>query len=295
MTDAVNELHKNDYDNYGAGKQEATNLNSRRALLQRLRRGRRVRATFVESQISKSIAFQIRGLRDREGWSQQTLAEKIGSNQNAIYRAEKPNYGKQTITTLKKIAAEFDVALIVRFVPFSELIDWVSGTPRITEGLNSNALDVPNFDTEEKKGAFEDRPEPTKEQPGEGATASRTQVASLQDLAAANIKSADYEYVRGIAEQMMSRAVEAVKAYSYRGAGLTLQHLGGDSQTELEQLPSLLDQWEDYNKSLAEAIAPMPGKVVFIDSKDGLNKAKRNARRSRKRGSGLRQPRMWTA
>lgn len=84
------------------------------------------------------------------------MAEKIGSNQNAIYRAENPNYGKQTITTLKKIAAEFDVALVVRFVPFSELIDWASGTPRVNDGLNSEALDVPSFDAEEKARKFND-------------------------------------------------------------------------------------------------------------------------------------------
>jgi len=104
----------------------------------------------VDSHISKTLAFQTRALREKEGWSQQTLAEKIDSNQNAVYRAENPNYGKQTITTLKKIAAAFDVALVVRFVPFSELADWVSGTPRIDYGLRSSAMSVPNFEEEEK-------------------------------------------------------------------------------------------------------------------------------------------------
>jgi len=152
MTPTGNELQKNVSDKLNTEKQPRTNLNSRHSLLQRLGRGRGVRARFVESHISKSIAFQIRALREREGWSQQTLAEKIASNQNAIYRAENPNYGKQTITTLKKIAAEFDVALVVRFVPFSELIDWASGTPRVNDGLNSESLDVPNFDAEEQAG-----------------------------------------------------------------------------------------------------------------------------------------------
>jgi len=82
------------------------------------------------------------------------LADKIGSNQNAIYRAENPNYGKQTITTLKKIAAAFDVALVVRFVPFSELVDWVSGTPRTIKGLSTEALNVENFAGEERRDTF---------------------------------------------------------------------------------------------------------------------------------------------
>lgn len=130
-------------------------LNSKISLIQRLRRGRDVRARFVDSNISKAIAFQIRALREQRGWSQQRLAEEIGSNQNAIYRAENPNYGKHTITTLKKIAAANDVALAVRFVPYSELIDWVSGTPRTIAGLTTEALSVPDFQSEEYSGAFE--------------------------------------------------------------------------------------------------------------------------------------------
>jgi transcriptional regulator with XRE-family HTH domain len=137
-------------------KREFTDSNSRNSLIQRLRRGKAARAKFVESNVSKAIAFQTRALRDKEGWSQQSLAEKIGSNQNAIYRAENPNYGKQTITTLKKIAAAFDVALVVRFVRFSELIDWVSNTPRIVEGLDASALAVATFNVEEEAGVFGD-------------------------------------------------------------------------------------------------------------------------------------------
>src|SRR5579864_808517 len=133
------------------------NLNSKHTVLQRLRRGKNVRARFVESHVSKTVAFQTRALREQEGWSQQTLAEKIGSNQNAVYRAENPNYGKQTITTLKKIAAAFDVGLIVRFVPFIELADWVSGTPRTIDGLTADALSVANFESEERGGRLDRR------------------------------------------------------------------------------------------------------------------------------------------
>jgi len=145
------ESRKNGSNGSNSGKPQSTNLNSKAGIAKRLRRGREVRATFVESNISKGLAFQIRSLREREGWSQQELADKIGSRQNAIYRAENPNYGKQTLTTLKKIAAAFDVGLVVRFVPFSELVDWVSGTPRTVEGLTSAALMVPAFEEEERQ------------------------------------------------------------------------------------------------------------------------------------------------
>src|SRR6266853_221527 len=76
--------------NFWEVPQQSTSLNSKSSLIQRLRRGRNARARFVDSNVSKTIAFQTRSLRDKEGWSQQRLAEEIGSNQNAIYRAENP-------------------------------------------------------------------------------------------------------------------------------------------------------------------------------------------------------------
>jgi DNA-binding XRE family transcriptional regulator len=139
------------------GRQQSTSLNSKHSLIQRLMKSGHARAKFVESHISKALAFQIRSLREKEGWSQQILAEKISSNQNSVYRAENPNYGKQTLTTLKKIAAAFDVALVVRFVPFSELVDWVNGTPHTVEGLTTSALTVANFKAECGNGTFGDQ------------------------------------------------------------------------------------------------------------------------------------------
>jgi len=84
-------------------------------------------------------------MRERENWRQEDLAEKAGMNQNAIYRLENPFYGKFTLTTLKRIAAVFDVALVVRFVPFSQFADWVSGTPFIDSGLSPESFDVTGF------------------------------------------------------------------------------------------------------------------------------------------------------
>jgi transcriptional regulator with XRE-family HTH domain len=102
----------------------------------------------VESHLDKSIAFQIRSLRDKEGWTQGAFAEKLGIKHpnNVSARLENPNYGKHSLTTLKKIAATCDVALVVWFVPFSRLLDWVTGTPRIDNGLSEAFYDIPDFD-----------------------------------------------------------------------------------------------------------------------------------------------------
>jgi transcriptional regulator with XRE-family HTH domain len=120
-------------------------LNSRAELLERIERGPEARAKLVDSHVSKTLAFQLRALRDAEEWSQAELAERADMPQTAVSRLESPKYGKATLTTLKRLAAVFDVALVVRFVPFSELIDWISGTPRVEHGLSSASIQPPKF------------------------------------------------------------------------------------------------------------------------------------------------------
>jgi transcriptional regulator with XRE-family HTH domain len=121
----------------------------KKALIKRLRKGKEVRDRFVESHLSKGIAFQIKATRERRGWNQRDLAEHASMKQSAISRLESPDYGNLNIKTLRCIASAFDVGLIVRFVPFSELGDWVSGTPRTNPGLSSNSLAIPSFEEEE--------------------------------------------------------------------------------------------------------------------------------------------------
>jgi len=126
-------------------KRQSTDFASRKGLWSRLRRGLEARTRFVESHLSKNLAFQIRILRDQERSSQEELAKRVGMNQNAISRLENPSYGKATLTTLKRIASAFDVALVVRFVTFGQLVDWVSDTPFLDKGLSSHSLGVLNF------------------------------------------------------------------------------------------------------------------------------------------------------
>ncbi len=83
------------------------------------------RELFVAGQIKTGIPFQIRALRDKNGWTQAELGERLGMTQTNISRLESPGYGKLNITTLQRLAAAFDVALVVRFVPFSRLINWI--------------------------------------------------------------------------------------------------------------------------------------------------------------------------
>ena len=82
------------------------------------------RDLFVCEEVDTGLAFQIRAMRQARGWSQRDLAQRLGMTQEGVSRLENPEYGKLTLTTLKRLASVFDVGLAVRFVPFSALIEW---------------------------------------------------------------------------------------------------------------------------------------------------------------------------
>jgi transcriptional regulator with XRE-family HTH domain len=81
---------------------------------------------FVDSEITTLLPFQIREMRKEREWSQTKLAEVTGQNQKTISDFENPNYARYSLSSLKRLAEAFDVALIVRFAPFSDLVDWAS-------------------------------------------------------------------------------------------------------------------------------------------------------------------------
>jgi transcriptional regulator with XRE-family HTH domain len=82
------------------------------------------------------------------------MEKRTGIKQQAISRLENPYYGKATLTTLKKIADACDVALLVEFVPFSQLVNRVSGTPYVEQGYSPETMNVRSFEEEERQGAF---------------------------------------------------------------------------------------------------------------------------------------------
>ena len=155
----------------GETKQQSTGLISRLGLLQRFRRGKEARARFVESHLDKTIAFQIRSLRSKAGWTQGEFAEHLGikHQNNVSARLENPAYGKHSLTTLKKIAATCDVALVVWFVPFGRFLDWLTRTPFMDEGLTEGFYTVPSFGEEFGAAVLGSRPcEPLRQNDQEG-------------------------------------------------------------------------------------------------------------------------------
>jgi transcriptional regulator with XRE-family HTH domain len=124
------------------------------SFISRLRRGPTHRAKLLSSNLNRELAYQLRRLRDKKGWSQPELAKRMRTSQNAISRLENPAYGKASLSTLKKLAAIFDVALEVRFVPFSKWANWQSSVGYWEMGLSPESNNPKTFDEEEKDGTL---------------------------------------------------------------------------------------------------------------------------------------------
>jgi transcriptional regulator with XRE-family HTH domain len=108
----------------------STNLTIRQRLLEKFR-SRKRRRTFAEQDLGSTVAAQIYALRQKQDMTQEELARQTEMSQARISVLENPNYRKVNVGTLQRIAAAFDVALIVRFVSFGELLDWtVTGSQR---------------------------------------------------------------------------------------------------------------------------------------------------------------------
>jgi transcriptional regulator with XRE-family HTH domain len=87
-------------------------------------RNKEYRDAFVSEHIDTGIPFQIRALREQRSLTQKELADRAGVTQVWISRIENPNYSGFSIKTLLKLASAFDIGLIVRFVPISNLVKW---------------------------------------------------------------------------------------------------------------------------------------------------------------------------
>jgi transcriptional regulator with XRE-family HTH domain len=79
-------------------------------------------------------------MRKSRNLSQEELASRVpNTTQSMIARYENPDYGKFSLSTLIAIASAFDVGLLVRFVPYSEMVERVAD-------LSPEALDADSYD-----------------------------------------------------------------------------------------------------------------------------------------------------
>ncbi len=118
-------------------------MNTTRAKTVAKLKDKKYRDAFVRSQVNVGIPFQIRALRENppRRWKQEVLAEKSNMLQPRISAMEKPGGSKLNLETLIRLASAFDVGLIVRFAPFSEMVDW-------SESFSPDSFAVPSFDND---------------------------------------------------------------------------------------------------------------------------------------------------
>lgn len=102
---------------------------------------REYRHGLVAAQIEIDLPLQLRALRKKRGWTQPEMAERTGMKQSRFPLMERPGSARFNLETLRRLAEAFDVALIVRFAPFSELLDW-------SKAFSPDAFDVPSFEEE---------------------------------------------------------------------------------------------------------------------------------------------------
>lgn len=115
-----------------------TTTDRRRQTIESLR-NKEYRDALAYAYIDQGLAFQIRGMQAARGWTQGELGARAGKAQATISNLEDPNYGRHTLTTLKRLASAFDVALMVRFMPFSQLVDWI-------DDLSTDDLEIPDYE-----------------------------------------------------------------------------------------------------------------------------------------------------
>ena len=115
-------------------------MNTSSSLISEMR-NKEYRDAYVASQIRMTLPLLVRTLRRNVAWTQPQLAEAAGMAQPRISELEKPGERRLTIETLLKLASAFDVALQVRFLPFSELIDW-------NEEIDLDNFAIPPFSQE---------------------------------------------------------------------------------------------------------------------------------------------------
>lgn len=102
-------------------------------------RDKEYRDGYTEAQLSIEVPFQIRAIRKAHGWTQTQLAERSGIPQARISHIEQPGRDPLSLRTLYRLAAAFDVGLLVQFVPFSELV-------RREALFNPETFHVPSFE-----------------------------------------------------------------------------------------------------------------------------------------------------
>lgn len=125
-------------------------MNKLRKLFLKLRNND-YRLAFMSARVAAAVAGQISSMRKKKGWTQDELADRAGMkrSRSRISLLERADYEGFSFTTLKRIAAAFDVAVIIQFVNFREFLKW-------SESFNQAALVPESFSETDRALRSED-------------------------------------------------------------------------------------------------------------------------------------------
>jgi len=110
------------------------------SLLRKLQK-KEFRDAYAADHLAVGIPFQIRALRKQRGWNQAELARRWKKQQSWVSEIEREGKASYTIATLSELAAVFDVALVVKFVPYSRFL-------KEYEDVSESALEAASFEDE---------------------------------------------------------------------------------------------------------------------------------------------------
>ncbi len=99
-------------------------MSDRSEMISRLKGSKKYRAAYVRAKAHANIPSQIRALRLRRGITQEDLAREAEMKQPRISAMERPGETQFNLETLIRLAAAFNVGLIVRFASYSEMLRW---------------------------------------------------------------------------------------------------------------------------------------------------------------------------
>jgi len=168
------------------------------------------REAFVRSQINIGIPFQVRALREKKAWKQEQLAEASGMLQPRISAIERPGGSKLNLETLLRLAAAFDVGLVIRFVPFSEMLRWA-------KEFSPDMFQVPSFNQEQMVEAeLESAPERSTTKPESSAF---QKVVNMADWLAGKAQEAALESQRPLSNPNVPAPKQPVGGLIYAASG----------------------------------------------------------------------------
>lgn len=113
---------------------------------------RKYRQHFVAGEVRRTIPFQLRALRAERKWTQADLGRAAEMPQTVVSRIENGDGASLNIKTLLKLAAAFDVALVVRFEPLDRLIHWVDNLTPETMSPRQSAEILAEMESQSEAG-----------------------------------------------------------------------------------------------------------------------------------------------